>query len=254
MRVAPVDPIDPFRGAYVTLDYPDLSRDDSFSADGGLGALEDGESGPVYVSLSEHDGLMQATEFSRSRPGERELSGVRRPELADPVRDRELVRLRVRGEEDRARARRGRRDRRGSDRLPRQRGPGRPRDPLIAGMDTSRSWPAEFSHPVDAPGERSLGGVNHGRSRRGLPMFEQLHDPPRGGPNKTRRDPHRKRRSPVLTDGVEGFSRRLLLRAGAVGSAGVALTAAGAFGKPFLAQKGLLDGRRRVRGHVDRAR
>ena len=69
MRVAPVDPIDPFRGAYVTLDYPDLSRGDgSFSADGGLGALDDGQSGPVYVSLSEDDGLMRATGFSRSRP------------------------------------------------------------------------------------------------------------------------------------------------------------------------------------------
>jgi len=68
MRVAPVDPIDPFRGAYVTLDYPDLARDDSFSADGGLGALEDGKSGAVYVSLREEDGLMQATAFSRARP------------------------------------------------------------------------------------------------------------------------------------------------------------------------------------------
>ena len=69
MRVAPVDPIDPFRGAYVTLDYPDLSkRDGSFSADGGLGSMEDGEGGPVYVSLSEVDGLMHATGFSRSRP------------------------------------------------------------------------------------------------------------------------------------------------------------------------------------------
>lgn len=69
MRVAPVDPIDPFRGAYVTLDYPDLSyEDETFSAEGGLGVLDDGQSGPVYVSLTEKDGLMQATEFSRSRP------------------------------------------------------------------------------------------------------------------------------------------------------------------------------------------
>ncbi len=69
LRVAPVDPIDPFRGAYVTLAYPDLSRGDgSFSAEGGLGALEDGKSGPVYVSLVEDDGLMRATDFSRSRP------------------------------------------------------------------------------------------------------------------------------------------------------------------------------------------
>ncbi|MFL6001469.1 MAG: GDYXXLXY domain-containing protein [Nocardioides sp.] len=68
MRVAPVDPVDPFRGAYVTLDYPDLSRDDSFSAQGGLGALEDGDTGPVYVSLGQQHGLMHATAFSRTRP------------------------------------------------------------------------------------------------------------------------------------------------------------------------------------------
>jgi len=69
MRVAPVDPIDPFRGAYVTLDYPDLSvENESFSAEGGLGTLEDGRSGRVYVSLAENDGLTRATGFSRSRP------------------------------------------------------------------------------------------------------------------------------------------------------------------------------------------
>ena len=70
VRVTAADPIDPFRGAYVVLAYPDLSRGDgSFSADGGLGALEDGRSGPVYVTLSEEGGLMRATGFSRSRPG-----------------------------------------------------------------------------------------------------------------------------------------------------------------------------------------
>jgi uncharacterized membrane-anchored protein len=68
MRVAPVDPVDPFRGAYVILDYPDLSRGDTFSAGGGLGALEDGDSGPVFVSLDQHDGLMRATAFNRTRP------------------------------------------------------------------------------------------------------------------------------------------------------------------------------------------
>ena len=36
-------------------------------------------------------------------------------------------------------------------------------------------------------------------------------------------------------------SRRLLLQAGAVGSAGVALTAAGVFGRPYLARQGLLS-------------
>jgi uncharacterized membrane-anchored protein len=69
VRVAAADPIDPFRGAYVVLAYPDLSRSDgSFSAEGGLGALEDGRSGPVYVTLAEEGGLMRATGFSRSRP------------------------------------------------------------------------------------------------------------------------------------------------------------------------------------------
>ena len=32
VRVAPVDPIDPFRGAYVALDYPDLRHDDRQSS------------------------------------------------------------------------------------------------------------------------------------------------------------------------------------------------------------------------------
>jgi uncharacterized membrane-anchored protein len=52
MRVAPIDPIDPFRGAYVTLDYPDLrpdrpgrlGRSDPLRADG----IPAGE---VFVSL-----------------------------------------------------------------------------------------------------------------------------------------------------------------------------------------------------------
>ena len=63
-------------------------------------------------------------------------------------------------------------------------------------------------------------------------MFEHAQDPASEGSTP-------EERTSPLTDGVEGFSRRLLLRAGAVGSAGVALTAAGAFGKPYLAQKGL---------------
>ncbi len=75
--------------------------------------------------------------------------------------------------------------------------------------------------------KRGLGTV-----KRGSLMFEQLHDPASG------RNKQEETASP-LTDGVEGFSRRLLLRAGAVGSAGVALTAAGAFGKPYLARQGL---------------
>ena len=69
VRVAPLDPIDPFRGAYVALDYPDLRHDGSQSAvEPGLGALDDGESGDVYVSLVEEDGVWVADAWSRTRP------------------------------------------------------------------------------------------------------------------------------------------------------------------------------------------
>lgn len=69
LAVAPLDPIDPFRGAYVALDYPDLRRDGSQSfGEPGLGALEDGEEGDVYVTLVEKDGVWAAGEWSRERP------------------------------------------------------------------------------------------------------------------------------------------------------------------------------------------
>jgi uncharacterized membrane-anchored protein len=71
VRVAPVDPIDPFRGAYVALDYPDLRHDDSQSfVEPGLGALDDGQSGDLYITLVESDGVWTASEWSRERPGE----------------------------------------------------------------------------------------------------------------------------------------------------------------------------------------
>lgn len=64
LRVAPVDPIDPFRGAYVTLDYPDLrERNDSRPP-----SLDDGERGEVFVSLVEEDGVWVLDERSRTRP------------------------------------------------------------------------------------------------------------------------------------------------------------------------------------------
>jgi uncharacterized membrane-anchored protein len=71
VRVAPVDPIDPFRGAYVALDYPDLRHDDSQSfVEPGLGALDDGQSGDLYITLVESDGVWTASEWSRERPGD----------------------------------------------------------------------------------------------------------------------------------------------------------------------------------------
>jgi uncharacterized membrane-anchored protein len=64
-RVEAVDPIDPFRGAYVTLDYPDLHRDDGIDANAGSG---NGDGGTVYITLTEEDGVSVARDFLRERP------------------------------------------------------------------------------------------------------------------------------------------------------------------------------------------
>ena len=70
MTVAPLDPIDPFRGAYVTLDYPDLRHDESPGFDGGMGALKDGESGDVFITLAQQGDVWVASDWSRERPGD----------------------------------------------------------------------------------------------------------------------------------------------------------------------------------------
>jgi uncharacterized membrane-anchored protein len=69
LAVAPVDPIDPFRGAYVALDYPGLRHDDteSFGAPG-LGVMDDGEEGAVYVTLVEDGDVWVADGWTRERP------------------------------------------------------------------------------------------------------------------------------------------------------------------------------------------
>ena len=60
MEVRPVDPIDPFRGAYVTLDYPGLAP---------VGEPQEGERrGEVFVTLVEEDGLWVASGAVRERP------------------------------------------------------------------------------------------------------------------------------------------------------------------------------------------
>jgi uncharacterized membrane-anchored protein len=70
MRVAPIDPMDPFRGAYVALDYPDLRHDASSSfVDPGLGAMDDGEEGAVYITLEKQGDVWVAADWSRQRPG-----------------------------------------------------------------------------------------------------------------------------------------------------------------------------------------
>jgi len=66
VRVAPVDPIDPFRGAYVDLSYPDL-REKGMS---NPPSMEDGESGAVYATLVEEDGFWVLGEYTRTRPGQ----------------------------------------------------------------------------------------------------------------------------------------------------------------------------------------
>lgn len=69
MTVAPIDPIDPFRGAYVALDYPDLRHDDQQSiGDAGLGSLDDGGEGDVYIVLEQRGAVWAAADWSRERP------------------------------------------------------------------------------------------------------------------------------------------------------------------------------------------
>lgn len=64
MRVEPVDPIDPFRGAYVTLSYPDLRE----PGDSAPPSMDDGEYGEVFLTLVEEDGSWVLGQRSRSRP------------------------------------------------------------------------------------------------------------------------------------------------------------------------------------------
>lgn len=69
MAVAPIDPIDPFRGAYVALDYPDLRLGATGSTDEpGLGTLDDEEEGDIYLTLAEEGGVWVADGWTRERP------------------------------------------------------------------------------------------------------------------------------------------------------------------------------------------
>ena len=71
LKVAPIDPMDPFRGAYVALDYPDLRHDGSQSfGEPGLGALDDGEEGDVFITLEKRGDVWAASDWSRARPAD----------------------------------------------------------------------------------------------------------------------------------------------------------------------------------------
>ena len=63
LRVAPVDPIDPFRGAYVDLRYPDLNR-----LGGWERTLDDGESGDVFLTLRRKGDVWVGDSWTRTRP------------------------------------------------------------------------------------------------------------------------------------------------------------------------------------------
>jgi uncharacterized membrane-anchored protein len=58
-RVEPVDPIDPFRGAYVALDYPDLVPNDQNLP---------GDRGDVFLPLTEDGEVWAAGTPARTRP------------------------------------------------------------------------------------------------------------------------------------------------------------------------------------------
>ncbi len=66
MQVRPLDPIDPFRGTYVTLDYPGLQTPGGSQPP----SMDDGRSGEVYVTLVEQDGYWVADDWRRTRPAE----------------------------------------------------------------------------------------------------------------------------------------------------------------------------------------
>ncbi len=66
LRVAPVDPIDPFRGAYVALDYPDLRTPGTPTGQGA--GLDDGSRGRVYVALRRDGDVWVADSLTRTRP------------------------------------------------------------------------------------------------------------------------------------------------------------------------------------------
>ncbi len=57
IRTAPVDPIDPFRGAYVDLAYPGLTRED-----------DSAPSGTVHVELLEDGEYVRPGRWLRTRP------------------------------------------------------------------------------------------------------------------------------------------------------------------------------------------
>lgn len=69
-RVTPVDPIEPGRGRYVQLHYPDLQVGvtDDWETRPSIGIIDDGRQGTVYLRLVEDDGVWGVDGFTRTRP------------------------------------------------------------------------------------------------------------------------------------------------------------------------------------------
>jgi uncharacterized membrane-anchored protein len=60
LRVAAYDPIDPFRGAYVSLDYPGLQHEPDYT--------NDEQRGDLYVTLRREGDVWVAGTWTRRRP------------------------------------------------------------------------------------------------------------------------------------------------------------------------------------------
>jgi uncharacterized membrane-anchored protein len=68
LRVAPVDPYDPFRGAYVDLAYPDLPGQPGATGDPSADPGADDHRGTAYVPLSRRGDLWVGGAVQRTRP------------------------------------------------------------------------------------------------------------------------------------------------------------------------------------------
>ncbi len=70
LRVEPVDPYDPFRGAYVDLGYPDLPGQPATGADtdGQEEQVSEDARGTAYVPLVEEGGVWVGRPVQRTRP------------------------------------------------------------------------------------------------------------------------------------------------------------------------------------------
>ena len=70
LRVGPVDPVDPFRGAYVDLSYPGLQPEWQSRRGTRDDAHPGGDRGRLYVEVEDTGGLLDPTGFTRERPTE----------------------------------------------------------------------------------------------------------------------------------------------------------------------------------------